>query len=351
VYFDQRALFYSLAPLLTTKDVVCHLYFTQSLDYCLCDDRNRYLLIVGFFEEFGIGDNEINSDLMARLRSKYDRIVFFDDSAGAGCTRFEILPYVDLYLKKQLLKDRRRYCQPLYGRQLYTDYYHRSFGVNDTQAYYRKPLDERVPIEKIRLAWNLGVGSFPIMRRPMFLGAALARLGTVRCGFFPFRDPSRFRSKNRGTHGVHARFTVSNDPPSVFFQRKLLSDKVRGNGRFLTGRVGSYRYNREIRNALITLSPFGWGEICYRDFEAVLNESLLLKPSMDHLETWPDIYLPGITYVPISWDCHDIVGKAEALLEDEPRRRDIARAAKQRHYDALSQVSDQARNLISWIMG
>ena len=31
------------------------------------------------------------------------------------------------------------------------------------------------------------------------------------------------------------------------------------------------------------LSPFGWGEICYRDFEAALNGMLLIKPDMNTL--------------------------------------------------------------------
>ena len=31
------------------------------------------------------------------------------------------------------------------------------------------------------------------------------------------------------------------------------------------------------------MSPFGFGEICYRDFEAMLNGACLIKPDVSHL--------------------------------------------------------------------
>ena len=53
------------------------------------------------------------------------------------------------------------------------------------------------------------------------------------------------------------------------------------------------------------LSPFGWGELCLRDYEAVLGGALLLKPDMSHLETWPDVFVPHDTYAPFDWDATD----------------------------------------------
>ena len=57
----------------------------------------------------------------------------------------------------------------------------------------------------------------------------------------------------------------------------------------------------------MTFSPFGWGEICYRDFEAYFSGSLLIKPSMDHIETWPNLYIKNQTYIPCRWDLKDLV--------------------------------------------
>lgn len=98
------------------------------------------------------------------------------------------------------------------------------------------------------------------------------------------------------------------------------------------------------------MSPFGCGEVCFRDFEAVLNDSLLLKPHMDHLETWPDIFRPGETYVPISWDGDDVVPTAAAWLADKRRRRNIVAAAKAAYTDALRQAADRARTVVGWLV-
>jgi hypothetical protein len=86
-------------------------------------------------------------------------------------------------------------------------------------------------------------------------------------------------------------------------------------------------YDEELRQSKIVVSPFGWGEVCYRDFEAVANDCLLVKPSMEHLRTVPHIYQAGETYVPVRWDLTDLGDTLERWLEDEEgRARIVARA-------------------------
>ena len=43
------------------------------------------------------------------------------------------------------------------------------------------------------------------------------------------------------------------------------------------------------------MSPFGLGEITLKDFE-VFSGSLLMKPNMDHMLTWPNFYTKD-TYI------------------------------------------------------
>jgi hypothetical protein len=349
VYFDRISLFYTLAPLLLARDVVRLLDFTQSVDYCFHRDRNRALLILRYFEGLKLHDGEVDLRLMARLREKYDRIVFFDDADGSGCTRFEVMPFVDLYLKKQLFRDLSVYGRPLYGRELHSDYYHHRFGVTDSTYHRRRPLD---PCQepKLRLAWNLGVGSFPLQKYSQRLGVAMARCGGERLAFRLHRHPLRYTASNRQLHDVHARFSSSIPRPSVFFQRHLLLQRVVGHPSFLTGLVPPKQYREEIRNAKITLSPFGWGEVCFRDFEAVLNDSLLLKPDMGHLTTWPNIYRPLETYVPISWDGDDVAQRAEHFLQDSRARRQIVANAKDALNDALRQIEEKGRTAAESIL-
>ena len=63
------------------------------------------------------------------------------------------------------------------------------------------------------------------------------------------------------------------------------------------------------------LSPFGWGEICYRDFEATLGGNLLLKPNMDHIETWPNIYTED-SYFKLDWSFNNLDKISEILSND-----------------------------------
>jgi hypothetical protein len=65
--------------------------------------------------------------------------------------------------------------------------------------------------------------------------------------------------------------------------------------------VSFKKYKKEIKDSKIILSPFGWGEICTRDYEAFLVGALLVKPSMSHLITYPNFYQENVTYVPIDW--------------------------------------------------
>ena len=68
-----------------------------------------------------------------------------------------------------------------------------------------------------------------------------------------------------------------------------------------------WNYIQECNHIYGMLSPFGWGEICYRDFEATLGGNLLLKPNMDHIKTWPNIYTED-SYFKLDWNYFQYCG-------------------------------------------
>lgn len=76
----------------------------------------------------------------------------------------------------------------------------------------------------------------------------------------------------------------------------------------------------ELSNSKIVVSPFGWGEVCWRDFEAIACGCLLIKPSMEHLETYPFRYEDGETYVSVRWDLADLEEKCRYYLTHEDAR-------------------------------
>ena len=79
-------------------------------------------------------------------------------------------------------------------------------------------------------------------------------------------------------------------------------------------------YLAELGRSKMCFSPFGYGEVCWRDFEAMMTGSLLLKPDVRHLVTDPDVFIPGETYIPIAWDFSDLAEKVEYYLRNEERK-------------------------------
>ena len=72
------------------------------------------------------------------------------------------------------------------------------------------------------------------------------------------------------------------------------------------------------------MSPFGWGEINYRDYESFLYGAILLKPNMDHIQTWPDLYNKN-NYVSYNWSCENLKKIAEQILNEYSTFKEVAK--------------------------
>ncbi|MEI6543744.1 MAG: glycosyltransferase, partial [Methylococcales bacterium] len=72
---------------------------------------------------------------------------------------------------------------------------------------------------------------------------------------------------------------------------------------------------------------FGYGEVCWRDFEAICTGSLVFKQDMSHTVCSPDIFIPYETYVPLAFDLSDFDEKLNYYLLNEEERVRITRNA------------------------
>ena len=113
-------------------------------------------------------------DSVRRYRDAVTTLVWLDTTDSSGTTSFEVLPYVDLYAKNQLLKDRTRYSHPFYGMRCYTDFYHQSHGIVDSREAWRVPARQE-ELHKLAVSWNLGLGGYVRANRQL-----LARLGRLQ---------------------------------------------------------------------------------------------------------------------------------------------------------------------------
>jgi len=231
------------------------------------------------------------------------KLVYFDGDDDLGVQWPNLLPLVDLYLKKHCYRDHSEYRKNRIGKSNLTDYCARKFGVSFSNDIIpaTAPVDEE-QLSKIMLSWNIGLDD------------------KIRQLYNTHRALPAASSKDID---VVCRATVSQES-WIYPLRSLVIREIEPLGRkyrVLTPdqRVAQDVYYQEMLRSRICVSPFGYGEICWRDFEAVLCGCVLVKPDMSHVETQPNIFIPNETYVPVQWDYSDL-GTTLTQLLAQPER-------------------------------
>lgn len=85
---------------------------------------------------------------------------------------------------------------------------------------------------------------------------------------------------------------------------------------FKIGKKSPQEYFNILSRSKCALSPYGMGEICFRDFEIIQNGSVLIKPDMSNVITYPNIYIPYETYIPCKLDYSDLMEKIEWVIDN-----------------------------------
>jgi len=284
-----------------------------------------------FRNDWGVDPGRI-FHFLQDCRRYCERVYWMDLSDSSGTTQFDVLPYVDTYLKCQVLRDKRQYLRPHYGSRIFTDFYHARFGIADSKQ--DPPHLNRIPREdqlcKIKASWNLGMSDYGFLNsayaRLLFYCDALPRFYS-NCWVAPGTDrPLKFTCRLGGSY--------SKD--TVAFPRKRIQQMLAG--RIPLERIARPEYLKEIKHALAGLSPFGYGEVCYRDFELTISGAALIKQDMSHLETWPDIWQKDM-YIPFKWDFSDFQEKMDSVERDPAGAARIARNAQNEYKRVLASRS------------
>lgn len=276
------------------------------------------------------------------LRERVPALVWFDESDSSGHLLSYLVPHVDLFVKSQLLVDTARYDEPAHTGVLYRDHYIERYGLEDTTWTWNGPIGPEGRA-KLTLGWGFGQGDWWMQggnkaRRWVALHQPWA-WWAVRPGRRPFAE-----------RGVDVTFRVGMHTrgPSAGHQRRVLHEilehleqqtalRIRREG-LLARRA----YLAELRDTILAPSPFGFGELCYRDFEAFAAGCLVLKPSMDHLVTYPDYFVPGETIVAHSWDMEEVEDLIRGVFADLDHHEAIAREGQRRFMASLSPDGGEA---------
>ena len=231
----------------------------------------------------------ITQALKDSIAGSKSRLIIFDGDDDLNVLWPNTLSLADLYVKKHAYRDRGEYAVPRIGKSNLTDYVARTFG----RSFAEDRIPASVPFgpaltEKIFVGWNIGVDD-------KIVGVAQRTLPSSP-------DNRAIDVASRAFAPPHLWIHPLRDP--VARTLESMAEEMRVS--VPRHRVDQQEYYNEMLSATICVSPFGYGELCWRDFEAVLCGCLLVKPDMSHVETQPDIFIADQTYAPVKWDYSDL---------------------------------------------
>lgn len=256
------------------------------------------------------------------LKGSLTKLVYFDGDDDLCIQWPNVLHAVDGYVKKHVFSDPRAYARRYRGKSNLTDYVVREHGrsFDDNSIPTSGPVDA-ADLPKLQLGWNIGLDD-KIAALAETLQPPAPQEKDIDIGSRAFVKPDAW------IHPLRDPVVTQIDAMAGRF--RVLAPRER---------ASQEQYYEELRRARICVSPFGYGELCWRDFEAILSGCLLVKPDMGHARTFPDIFVPGRTYAPVHWDFSDLEQVCTRYLNDEPARCEIAERALAVLHEALSEKS------------
>jgi hypothetical protein len=269
--------------------------------------RNRYedADAVCVQTHFSLTDEQMQ-EVMLRIRRGWPGrpIAYFDWFAPTDLRFAQVLdPHILAYVKKQIRADFSRYAQPTLGDTLLTDFYARRFGLALPERRFPLP---------------------PDFERKIVLGS----------GFECSPNTRQFlRASIGGTREIdlHARFATEGTEWYARMRQECQQKALELEGKFRVacrGQVPRRAFRKELWASKMCFSPFGYGAVCWRDFEAMASGALLLKPDMSHIRLARPFFVPNETYVALSWDLSDLEEKVSYYATHHQEREAITHNAQ-----------------------
>lgn len=255
---------------------------------------------------------ETIAEHLALHKAAATKLTYFDGIDDLCILWPSVLEHVDFYMKRHVFRDRSLYLKGHVGSTNLTEHVFRAHGAGalngDSVARGKVP---SMHLHKIIAGLTFGMDEWALRLHEETPKASLA---TER------------------PHDVVCRADIP-DNWMGYLRRPIgpVMERLRAKGlNVITPekRVSREEFYQEMASAKIYISPFGYGEICGRDYECAILGSLLIKPDMGHAEAYPDIYRPYETYVPVAWDFADLEEKVEHYLNNPEERLRITANAR-----------------------
>ena len=91
-------------------------------------------------------------DFLVKSHKKRQKIIWFDTADSTWSTQFEVLPYVNLYLKNQIFNDKTLYLKKYRTGRIFTDYFDTLYDSKEHSYEYCIPGKKQ--LSKIHVSWN-----------------------------------------------------------------------------------------------------------------------------------------------------------------------------------------------------
>ncbi|MBD1109343.1 hypothetical protein IDH26_04500 [Pelagibacterales bacterium SAG-MED50] len=317
---NARGWLYSIIkhiPRLSERGIDLSFYLKNSEEVKFCD-----VVIVEskFVRDYWIKDEEKIFKLLINLKTKNNKVFFFDLGDSTYSWDLAVLPYVDKFLKPYIFKDRTNYFLPLDECNNITNYYQKRGMINyDTfrMPHFLKKGDKKL-LDKIQVGFNYVFADYScnsnlwkhdyfnrLARRSFKIFNKIMKIPKS----YDFVTPSINRKQD-----LSCRILLNKYSNGINFHReetaKILSNQLS------TNKINRKDYFSEIQNSKVVVSPFGWGEINLpRDYEVALSGSVLFKPDISHIDTWPNIFNKD-TVVQYKWDLSNLLELVEKTISN-----------------------------------
>lgn len=253
-------------------------------------------------------ETELRS-LIEGIRSRWPtaKIVYLDWFAPTDLRQSYLFEICDAYVKKHVLKDREFYSNGFADTNLveYEAQWNKSFLAKRHEGIPKRMIDKMLIV-----GWNFATDQKLLKEVHTRRNCPKNRSIDVHCRIGGGNDRSTWYGHMRGR--------------CIDAAKKIDAGHVVVDTKFLEWK----KYLNELSSSKICFSPFGYGEVCWRDFEAVSCGAVLVKQDMSHIETWPNLYIPYKTYIPVRWDLHDLNSVCKEYLSNELALFDIAENAR-----------------------
>lgn len=278
---------------------------------------------------------------------RFPRVIWFDGNDSSGWLRSYVFPLIDIYAKSQVLRDKHYYQEKHPTGILHRDYVIENYNIKDN-IVPKNPISEE-DCKKIRVAWGRGFGdrssNHPFLR-------PFLKVFPPRVYHYSYTKPNLAQRSKTIQYRVNR---WPNHPPIDWWRdktREKLISVVRNNPPYqLTSfeYVNLRIYIKELQNSVVTVSPFGLNEKCRRETWAFITGSLVFKPSVNHLQSFPEIFQDGITYIAHAWDFRDFDETLEDILTHPSRFEDIAHEGQDQFKKTRTDGEGFARHFVEII--